>query len=66
MVKNMKVSEKIKKIAPQGEFRICPTCGYELGFHISFVQDNNEKKFNIILICPNCGARFNVGWKLSL
>ena len=62
----MKVSEKIKKIVPRGEFRICPTCGYELGFHVSFLQDINEKKFKIILICPNCGARFNVGWKLSL
>ena len=62
----MKASEKIITSELENEFRVCLSCGYEMGFHVSFLGDNNEKKFTIILICPNCGARFNVGLKLSL
>jgi transcription elongation factor Elf1 len=56
------VSEEIKKIDLQDEFRVCPQCGYELGFHCSFLQ--GKAGIRIILICPDCGARYDVGWKL--
>jgi len=54
----------------------CPACGYQLGFHTSFVQAEGndastpagltEALYNIILICPECGARYDVGWKAPL
>ncbi len=44
------------------EFRICPACGYELGFHSSFLRC--EEGYRIILICPDCGARYDVGWRM--
>jgi uncharacterized Zn finger protein len=57
----MKASRDITKIELAEEFRICPQCGYELGFHSSFLKA--ESGYLIILICPECGARYNVGWK---
>lgn len=59
-----KVSEEIKQVEPEGEFRICPACGYERGFHVSFLRDDDEHR--IVLICPNCGARRDVGWRAKL
>ena len=34
MVKVMKVSEDIKKINLDEEFRVCPQCSYELGLEL--------------------------------
>lgn len=63
---------RILKVAD--ELHICPACGYALGFHMSFVhasagKDNPIKStrdvYRVILICPGCGARFDVGWRIS-
>jgi uncharacterized protein with PIN domain len=58
----MKASEGIVKIELREEFRVCPKCGYELGFHSSFLRA--DQGYRIILICPECGARYDVGWKM--
>ena len=56
------------------EFHTCPDCGHERGFHTSFVsaalgRDNpvrsTREVFRVILICPDCGARYDVGWRVS-
>ena len=56
------------------ELHTCPACGYALGFHTSFIsaslsKDNPIKStrdvYRVILICPECGARFDVGWRIS-
>jgi RNase P subunit RPR2 len=59
----MKASEEIVKIELGEEFRVCPKCSYELGFHSSFLRVRAEEGYRIILICPECGARYDVGWK---
>lgn len=41
------------------EFRICPVCNYERGFHSSFKKEDN--KIKVIFICPNCGSSFDLG-----
>jgi len=61
---NSKVSEDIKTVDPGEEFRVCLECGYERGFHVSFQKEGVERK--IILICPNCGARYDVGWRAKI
>ena len=73
----MGISAEIKTIKPGENLHICPACGYEYGFHISFVsvnaaQDGKESPvkstrdlFRVILICPECGARFDAGWRIS-
>ncbi|PKG33784.1 hypothetical protein [Methanoregula sp.] len=64
----------ITTVKAGSEFRICPSCGYELGFHTSFLGTNADKDnpvkstrevFRVILICPECGARYDVGWRVS-
>ena len=60
-------------IKPGVELSVCPACGYALGFHTSFISENAEKgnpvkstreTYRVILICPECGARFDVGWRV--
>ena len=65
---------EITFLTVEDELHTCPSCGYALGFHTSFltsnaVKDNNIKStrevYRVILICPECGARYDVGWHLS-
>ena len=64
----------ITTVKAGSEFRVCLSCGYELGFHTSFLGTNADKDnpvkstrevFRVILICPECGARYDVGWRVS-
>lgn len=61
----MPVAETIKTIKVDGEFRTCTVCGYDMGFHVSFRKEAG-KPARIVLICPECGARFDVGWDTAL
>ena len=70
----MSVVSEIKNIKIEDELRICPACGYELGFHTSFLKLNATKDspvkstrevYQVILLCPECGARYDVGWRVS-
>lgn len=49
----MTVSSEIKRIELGEEFRICPNCGYERGFHSSFQKAADG--YRIVLICPTAG-----------
>ncbi|MDD1695777.1 MAG: hypothetical protein LUQ54_02655 [Methanoregula sp.] len=71
----MPVQTEIKNIKIEEELRICPACGYEFGFHTSFLKLNAGKNtpvkttrevYLVILLCPECGARYDVGWQVSL
>jgi len=71
------ISEEIRQIKPGEGLHRCPACGYEYGFHTSFVSMNAGKDgqanpvkstkelYRVILICPECGARYDVGWRVS-
>jgi hypothetical protein len=51
---------EIKNVKMEGEFKVCPTCGYKDGFHSMF-----NKKDNIIrwlFICPSCHDVFDIGF----
>ena len=56
-----KVSEQITTIDPTEQLHVCPKCGYQRGFHISFGPKAEHTSQPLILICPNCGARYEVG-----
>ena len=51
-------------IAVEGELRACPECDYDNGFHVSFVGPGSDGKLTVLLICPNCSARFDLGWHI--
>ncbi len=45
------------------EFHVCEKCRYERGFHVSLERKDDHHE--IVLICPNCGRRYRVGWKVA-
>jgi DNA-directed RNA polymerase subunit RPC12/RpoP len=68
---------KIRALNTGSELTACPACGYRLGFHTSFlnISTGNDpvvpirstlEVYRIILVCPDCGARYDVGWKTPL
>jgi predicted RNA-binding Zn-ribbon protein involved in translation (DUF1610 family) len=71
----MPVLHEIKNIKIDDELRVCPECGYEFGFHTTFLKLNAGKNppfikstlevYIVILLCPECGARYDVGWRVS-
>jgi len=71
----MPVLHEIKNIKIDDELRVCPACGYEFGFHTTFLKLNSGKNppvikstrevYMVILLCPECGARYDVGWRVS-
>ena len=71
----MPVLHEIKNIKIDDELRVCPACGYESGFHTSFLKLKAGKNpplikstrdvYMVILLCPECGARYDVGWRVS-
>ena len=51
-----------------------PGLRYDLGFHTSFTSTSADtvnpvrstrEVYRVILICPECGARYDVGWRVS-
>ncbi|NYT01844.1 MAG: hypothetical protein GKC10_03680 [Methanosarcinales archaeon] len=57
----LKAQQDITRVEIGDEFRTCPHCGYDLGFHVSFLREG--KRHRIVLICPNCGSRYDPGWR---
>jgi len=53
---------KEKKI--EKEFYVCDNCGYNKGFHVSFIKQRGY--FEIVLICPECGQKYDIKWKVTL
>ena len=51
------MKKEIQKISLNRSIDTCPNCGYTDGFHVSFKVE--KKTVNIILICPQCHARFD-------
>jgi len=68
--------QEIKTLDAGNELHTCPACGYQLGFHTSFVKTDAKNApdpasspgnlYRIILICPECGARYDPGWTAPL
>lgn len=67
-------TQGIISIRIREEFRVCPECGYERGFHSSLQSRNpntdgrtrhTKVVYRVILICPECGGQFDVGWQVS-
>ena len=61
----VKISKEISPVKIEEEFRICPACGYESGFHLSFIPEEGGADLRLVLICPQCGARFEGDRKLA-
>lgn len=67
--------KEITSLPAGHELHTCPACGYTLGFHTSFVSAGTgwdtsvrspPEMYLVVLICPECGARYDVGWRIPL
>jgi hypothetical protein len=54
---------KINSVEFDGEFRVCPSCGYKDGFHSMLRQDRGIVKW--MFICPSCSEIFDVGYTVE-
>jgi hypothetical protein len=43
-----------------GQFKVCPQCGYKDGFHNMFREEGEETKW--YFICPDCRGVFDIGY----
>ena len=51
---------EIKNVEMEDEFKVCPSCGYEDGFHSMFRKEGDVTKW--LFICPSCHKIFNIGF----
>ena len=50
---------KINYVQMDGEFKVCPSCGYKDGFHSMFRKDKDITRW--FFICPSCHKVFDIG-----
>ncbi len=55
---------EVKDIKIDDEFKICPSCGYEDGFHSMFKKEGDSTKW--LFICPSCHIVFDIGFTVQL
>ena len=51
---------EINKVTMEDEFKICPSCGYEDGFHSMFRREGDVTRW--LFICPSCHSVFDIGY----
>jgi hypothetical protein len=56
------MSYDVKYIELTDEFKVCPSCGYEDGFHSMFRRYGREIRW--FFICPDCHNVFDIGFKI--
>ena len=55
---------KVKNVKMDSEFKICPSCGYEDGFHSMLKKEGEITKW--LFICPSCHDVFDIGFTVSM
>ncbi|UCG68974.1 MAG: hypothetical protein JSV09_14485 [Thermoplasmata archaeon] len=53
---------EINKIEFSDEFKVCPVCGYEDGYHSMFIREGDEIRW--YFICPECHKIFDIGFSV--
>jgi hypothetical protein len=53
------MENEINQIKVKDEFKVCPACGYEDGFHSMFKREGTVTKW--LFIFPSCHAVFDIG-----
>ena len=57
------MKKSITEITFEEEFRICPVCGYQDGFHSMLKQGKDYIQW--LFICPSCHETFDIGHRLD-
>jgi hypothetical protein len=56
------LSYKIINVTLEDDFKVCPTCGYEDGFHTMLKKEEDATRW--LFICPSCHNVFDIGHTL--
>jgi uncharacterized Zn finger protein len=54
------MSYDVQKAEMKDEFKVCPACGYEDGFHSMFKKEGEIT--NWLFICPACHVVYDIGF----
>ena len=54
---------KVKTAKMDDEFKICPSCGYEDGFHSMLKKEGDITKW--LFICPSYHEVFDIGYTVQ-
>ncbi len=54
---------QIHAITLEEEFKLCPLCNYQDGFHSMLQRDGEEIRW--LFICPSCHEVFDIGRTLK-
>ncbi len=57
------MTKQIHTIKLEEEFKNCPFCNYNGGFHSMLKRDGDEIKW--LFVCPSCNEIFDVGQTLK-
>jgi uncharacterized C2H2 Zn-finger protein len=57
------MADQIHTINLEEEFKNCPLCSYNGGFHSMLKRDGEEIKW--LFVCPSCNEVFDVGQTLK-
>ena len=55
---------EVRRVDVGEEFRVCPECGYENGFHVTFRPAGQGDSMDWLFVCPNCSSQFDLGLKV--
>ena len=50
----------------EDSFTKCPKCEYDEGFHTLFYNLKNKELVKLILLCPSCKSKFDIGLRCPL
>jgi hypothetical protein len=59
IIRRNEMNYEINAVEMQGQFKICPSCGYKDGFHSMFKKDGEITRW--LFICPACHEVFDIG-----
>ena len=54
------MSEETITVQMKTEFRVCPACGYQDGFHSMFKKEGDTTRW--LFVCPACHRTFDIGF----
>ncbi len=58
----IKMAEIVHQALFGNQFRVCPECGYQDGFHTMLKKEGEKIKW--LFICPSCHRIFDIGYRI--
>lgn len=58
--------QEVHNIIMEKDFKVCPVCGYEDGFHSMFEREDERGGLSWKFICPDCHNIFDIGLKANI